>query len=63
MTQTRAPRQKAGRQGPSRVRLPRSIKLTGRGAVAALFAASFLDLLFAAWTGWATFADVTFVMT
>ena len=63
MTQTRAPAQKAGRQGPSRLRLPRSIKLTGRGAVAALFAASFLGLLIAAWTGWSTFADVMFVMT
>ncbi len=41
----------------------RSIKLTGRGAVAALFAASFLGLLIAAWTGWSTFADVMFIMT
>ena len=63
MTQTRAPAQKAGRQGPARLQLPRSIKLTGRGAVAALFAASFLGLLIAAWTGWSTFADVMFVMT
>jgi hypothetical protein len=63
MTQTRAPAQKAGRQGPARFQLPRSIKLTGLGAVAALFAASFLGLLIAAWTGWSTFADVVFVMT
>ena len=63
MTQTRAPSKKAGRQGPSRLRLPRSVKLTGRGAVAALFAVSFLALLIAAWTGWGTFADVTFVIT
>ncbi len=63
MTQTRAPGQKAAGQGPSRLQLPRSIKLTGRGAVASLFAASFLGLLIAAWTGWSTFADVMFVMT
>jgi len=48
MTQTRAP-------GP--------VMLTGRGAVAALFAACFLGLLIAAWTGWSAFADVVFVMT
>jgi hypothetical protein len=63
MTQTRAPAQKTGRQGRARLQLPRSVKLTGRGAVAALFAASFLSLLIAAWTGWSTFADVMFVMT
>jgi hypothetical protein len=63
MTQTRAPGRKAGKQGPSRLQLRRSIRLTGRGAVATLFGASFLGLLIAAWTGWSTFADVTFVMT
>ena len=63
MTQTRAPGRKTGTQRPSRLQLPGSIKLTGRGAVVALFAACFLSLLIAAWTGWSAFADVMFVMT
>jgi Domain of unknown function (DUF6542) len=63
MTQTRAPSQKAGTPRPSRLQPPGSIKLTGRGAVVALFAACFLSLLIAAWTGWSAFADVMFVMT
>ena len=57
MTQTRAAGQKAG--GPPSTG---SIRLTGRGAVVALFAASFLGLLAAAWTGWSALADVVFVM-
>jgi hypothetical protein len=61
MTQTRAPGQKT--QGPSRLAPAGSIRLTGRGAVVTLFAACFLSLLFAAWTGWNAFADVMFVMT
>lgn len=36
--------------------------LTGRGGVVALFAACFLSLLIAAWTGWGAFADVMFVI-
>ena len=63
MTQTRAPGRKTGTRRPSRLQLPGSIKLTGRGAVVALFAACFLSLLFATWTGWSAFADVVFVMT
>jgi len=63
MTQTRAPGRKAGTQGPPRLRLPGSVRLTGRGAVVALFTASFLGLLIAARTGWSTFADVMFVVT
>ncbi len=63
MTQTRAPGRKTGTEGASRLQPPGSIKLTGRGAVVSLFAACFLSLLFAAWTGWSTFADVMFVMT
>jgi len=63
MTQTRAPGQKAGTGGPTRLQLRGSITLTGRGAVVALFAACFLSLLIAAWTGWSVFADVMFVMT
>jgi hypothetical protein len=61
MTQTRAPAKKA--QGPSRLEPAGPIRLTGRGAVVALFAACFLSLLIAAWTGWSAFADVVFVMT
>ena len=63
MTQTRARGQKAGTQRPARRSHSRSVKLTGRGAVIALFAASFLGLLIAARTGWSAFADVIFVMT
>jgi hypothetical protein len=60
MTQTRAPGQKAGTPQPQ----PQgSIRLTGRGAVVALFAACFFGLLIAAWTGWSDVADVVFVMT
>ena len=63
MTQTRAPGQKTGTQGITRLQLPGSVKLTGRGGVVALFAACFLSLLIAAWTGWSAFADVMFVIT
>ena len=62
MTQTRAPGRKTGTQAPSRLQFPRSVTLTGRGAVLALFAACFFSLLIAAWTGWSAFADVMFVM-
>ena len=73
MMQTRFPGQKARTQGtPGRpaegsrasVRGSRaSVRLTGRGGVVALFAACFLSLLLAAWTGWAMLADVVLVMT
>ena len=66
MTQTRIAGQKARTQGPLRrpVGGPRaSVRLTGRGGVLALFAACFLSLLLAAWTGWAMLADVVLVMT
>jgi hypothetical protein len=63
MTQTRAPGRKAGTQGPSPRPRSGSITLTGRGAVVALFAACFLGLLIAAWSGWDLLADVMFVMT
>jgi hypothetical protein len=62
MTQTRAPGRKAATQVPSPRRRPGSITLTGRGAAVALFAACFLGLLIAAWTGWDLLADVMFVM-
>jgi len=63
MTQTRAPGRKARIQGPPRRTRSGSITLTGRGAVLALFAACFLGLLIAAWTGWNLLADAIFVMT
>lgn len=66
MTQTRTPGQKARTQGPPRRPvggLRASVRLTGRGGVVALFAACFLSLLLAAWTGWAMLADVVLVMT
>jgi hypothetical protein len=42
---------------------PGPVKLTGRGAVVALFAACLLGLLIAAWTGWTAAADVIFIMS
>jgi hypothetical protein len=63
MTQTRTPGQKARTQGRPTRTSGGSVRLTGRGGVVALFAACFLGLLLAAWTGWAVFADVAFVMT
>ena len=63
MTQTQAPGRKARVQGPLRRTRSGSITLTGRGAVVALFAACFLGLLIAAWTGWDLLADAIFVMT
>ena len=62
MTQTRAPGRNAMTQGPSPRRCSGTITLTGRGAAVALFAACFLGLLIAAWTGWDLLADVIFVM-
>jgi hypothetical protein len=62
MTQTQAPGRKARVQGPPRLTRSGSITLTGRGAAVALFAACFLGLLIAAWTGWDLLADATFVM-
>src|SRR5712671_4861983 len=62
MTQTRAPGRKAPVQGPPRRTRSGSITLTGRGAAVALFAACFVGLLIAAWTGWDLLADAIFVM-
>src|SRR4029077_8573591 len=61
MTQTQAPGRKARVQGPPRRTRSESITLTGRGAAVALFAACFLVLLIAAWTGWDLLADAMFV--
>src|SRR4029077_408235 len=63
MTQTRVAGRNAPAQGPSRRTRSGSITLTGRGAAVALFAACFLVLLIAAWTGWDLLADAMFVMT
>jgi len=63
MTQTQASGRKARVQGPPCRTRSGSITLTGRGAAVALFAACFLVLLIAAWTGWDLFADAMFVMT
>ncbi len=57
MTQTRVP----GTRRPPRPQASRSITLTGRGGVVALFAACFPGLLVAAWTGWLLLAGVMFV--
>ena len=63
MTQTRAPGRKARAQDRHAAPRSGSITLTGRGAAVALFAACFLGLLIAAWTGWDLLADALFVMT
>src|ERR1700735_4163705 len=39
------------------------IKLTGRGAVVSLFAASLFGQLIAAWTGWSALADAIFLIS
>ena len=63
MTQTGVAGRNARAQGPPRRTRSGSITLTGRGAAVALFAACFLGLLIAAWTGWDLLADAIFVMT
>src|SRR5260370_35543326 len=63
MTRTRTPGRTARTPKPARRQPRASITLTGRGAVLALFAACFLGLLAAAWTGWSVLADVIFVRT
>ena len=63
MTQTRVAGRKARAGGLPRGTRSGSITLTGRGAAVALFAACFLGLLIAAWTGWDLLADAMFVMT
>jgi hypothetical protein len=63
MTQTRTPARPIGSRRPPRLEPSGSVKLTGRGAVLGLFAASLLGLLLAAWTGWTAVADAIFVMS
>lgn len=70
MTQTRTPARPPARTAATRepsAKPPVSlepqgrVKLTGRGAVVALFVFCFLILLIAAWTGWDTLAGAAFV--
>jgi hypothetical protein len=63
MTSTRVAGRKERAQEPPRRARSGAITLTGRGAAVALFAACFLGLLIAAWTGWDLLADALFVMT
>jgi hypothetical protein len=64
MTQIRAQTPPRSRQdhGPAPRLEPRaSVRLTGRGAIATLFALCFGTQLIAAWTGWGTLAGAAFV--
>jgi len=63
MTQTRIPARPTRTRRPPHLEPSGSIKLTARGAVIGLFAASLLGLLLAAWTGWTAVADAIFVMS
>ena len=55
---TRARHGPAGRAAPG---AQASVRLTGRGAMALLFALCFVTQLIAAWTGWGTLAGAAFV--
>jgi hypothetical protein len=61
MTQTEARAPAPDRQPAPRLEPKASIRLTGRGAITALFALCFLSLLLAAWTGWNPLAGAMFV--
>jgi hypothetical protein len=63
MTQTRAQTPARAPDRPAGPRLePRaSVRLTGRGALAALFVLCFFTQLIADWTGWGTLAGAAFV--
>jgi len=63
MTQTQIAARQTGSRRPPLLQPSGSIKLTARGAVVALFAASLLGLLLAAWTGWTAVADAIFVVS
>jgi hypothetical protein len=64
MTQTRArtptPNRQAGGAAP-RLEPRASVRLTGRGAIAALFILCFVTQLVADWAGWGTLAGAAFV--
>jgi hypothetical protein len=57
------PTRKPQPRKPSRLEPSGSVKLTGRGAVLALFVTCLFGLLIAGWTGWSAFADAVFVMS
>jgi hypothetical protein len=60
--QARTPVPSRPDRGPAPRLEPRaSVRLTGRGAIAALFALCFGTQLIAAWTGWGTLAGAAFV--
>jgi len=61
MTQTRTPARTGTSQPPPRLESAGPVRLTGRGAIIAMFTLSFLALLMAAWTGWGTLANAAFV--
>jgi hypothetical protein len=62
MTQTRARTpNRQGRRPAPRLQPKASVRLTGRGALAAMFALCFGTQLIAAWTGWGTLAGAAFV--
>ena len=63
MTQTRAADRQGGPRPPLRLEPPGTVRLTGRGAVAALFAACLFGLLIASWTGWSAVGNAFFVMS
>ena len=61
-TPARAPAPNRQDRGPAPRLEPRaSVRLTGRGALAALFALCFSSQLIADWTGWGTLAGAAFV--
>jgi hypothetical protein len=63
MTQTRGqtPARAPDRKAPPRLEPRASVRLTGRGALAALFVLCFFTQLIADWTGWGTLAGAAFV--
>ena len=63
MTQTRAAARQDGPRQPLRLEPPGTVRLTGLGAVAALFAACLFGLLFAFWTGWSALGNAFFLMS
>ena len=63
MTQTRAAARQGEPRPPLRLEPPGTVRLTGRGAVAALFAACASGLLIASWTGWSALGNAFFVVS
>ena len=61
MTQTQAPAPAKTAQRPPRLEPAATFRLTGRGAIVALFAFCLVTQLFGAWTGWGTLAGAAFV--